>query len=200
VAEHRERIEKLTRRRRWVARHHLPAPVAVRALIEFFRRALRQEKEAQLLGHHNQPSKPEWYARYWPGDYLPILTSEARGRVYSYFLMTLRLHSRTLSKPQHPERWRDPSRQSNAYQRLRCAPDALEAVGEWWLGLAPPERPWRTREEKKALNLCIRIVRFKEKDLRPRGTLLSSMKRMTRALEWENARLAESPRRGHEVR
>lgn len=187
VVEFREKLKRLKRKQRWIIRHFLPAPRAVRTLIQLFKRAIRREKEAQRIGGGKQ--KVDWYARYWPIEYLPVMKSEAAVRLYSYFLMTLRMHARTLSRPPHPERLRGAAHQSNAYQRLRCAPDALEAVGKWWLGLDRSDRPWTSPEERKALRLCARIARFKAKDLEFRGPFLGALKRHTKAMEWETKRL-----------
>ena len=192
VAEHRRMLDRMTKRRRWILRHLLPAPAAVCALIRFFtKNHERTQYNLGILHHRQSPQKVDWYARYWPALFLPIIREEERKRVYSYFLLTLRMHRATLSRPQHPDRWRDPRRRSLAHQRLRCAPDALEAVGDWWLGLAPSERSWAMPDEREALNLCARISRFKKRDLRHKGPLLRALKRENMALRWETRHLHE---------
>ncbi len=193
VAEHREMLDRMRRADRFVIRHLLPAPRAVRALIALFKRALRREERDRRILEHGVRSKVEWYATYWPCDYLPILTSEARERAYHYLLLTLKINKRAIAHPPDLDRVRGPRRRSAAHLKLSKAPEALRAVGKWWLD-SPDDRPWANPEEKKAIRLGVRISKLHDRAIRQRGPILAQMERMTRALEWETKRLEESRR------
>lgn len=197
VVAYQKTLDKIKRHDRWVLNRILPAPRIVQALIEFFKKALRVEKEREEIRPYYKPDEPKYHARYWPANYLPILRSEVRKREYRYFLMTLRMHASALSAPQHPERWQDPARKSNAYQLLSIAPDVLEAVGEWWIETDRTWCPRLTPAERKALQFCARIYRQKEKALEDKGPPLVSMSRATKTLEWMTRHLSIGGYRGN---
>jgi hypothetical protein len=182
----------MTARRRWIVRHLLPAGGAVRTLVKFFRRSIRMERELEKLGGRRR-MELEWYAQYSPTDYLSILESEALIRAYSYLLMTLRKHVKLLSEAWRPEHWLNPKRRFHAWWRHSRAPDALEAVGAWWLEVNRSRCPRRSRHETKALRLCTRIRRLQEEVI---GSLSSGrMERFKAALTWMSAELKEDLRK-----
>lgn len=148
------------------------------------RRKRCRTKVPSDLGSRNTP-------RYEPCIYLTHLQVDARCRVYSFLLATLREHAPTLSNP--PELRGTRGRYDAESRRFRAA-KALQTVGAWWIDERGARRIPVTRSQRDALDLCARIMRLTRPDFRAPDAASRAMSVSTAALGWENRQWAKELR------
>lgn len=183
VLELHRKMKAIGRRHDRVVSDLLPAPVAVRALIGYFKERLRVEGSFHRSVRLPRMD-PDWYVRYSPSSHFHSLRFEERQRMYAYLLKVLQAHAPTLSRL--PNGWRDPNHTA-VRGRVWHAPEALAAVGAWWMEVNRESvRPRVTKRERKAFELCAKIKRILSRDAEE-----INVKRFTKALEWENRMMSK---------
>lgn len=195
VLELWRKLERIGRQERWIAHHLLPAPVTVRVLVGYFKARLHFEKQIAREWAGRQED-PKWYVTHSPSSYLAILEFEARQRVYTFLLATLRANAGVISRPPDPDRWKDPARRIKTRLALARAPAALEAVGAWWIEASrASERPHVTRPQREAFELAARFRRLSLRVLTGKhGGPFMNTQRYLKALKWETRRFAKELR------
>ncbi len=164
VFECRRLMDKMQRRQDRVVRRYIPATTTVRTLIRYFRGRLRLEK-AILRSDTRRKMEVDWYAKYSPSSYMITMDYEARHRVFAFLIMTLREHASKFSRRPDPAKWHDPQRQASERARFWHAPDALKAVGRWWIEVNRESiRPYVTKKERKAFETCAAVWRLLDKN------------------------------------
>lgn len=169
---------------------HFPIGSETRTLLAYFRSRLKFEK-AVLRSFEARRMDLDWYVKYSPKSYMPIMEYEARHRVYSFLIMALRTHASAFARRPDHRKWNHPKLRYRERNRFTHATDALDAVGVWWIEWNKGRiRPHVTRPQRRAFETCARIHR-----ILARGTRNvhedAFTKRFTAYLEWETRRLNE---------
>lgn len=158
-------IERHRRDHDRIVRRYFPAIPVVHTLIRFFKTRLRIEK-ALCKTIEVRRMDEEWYVKYSPNSFLGIMECEARFRVYGFLILALKAHAAAFSRRPDPEKFSDPRRRAGERGRFWRAPDALKAVGSWWIKANHEAvRPCVTPKERRAFELCAQIYRLSTKNL-----------------------------------
>lgn len=189
VTESRQIMAKMTRRRDRVVRRYLPATAAVQTLLGYFRGRLKIEKEA-FKEDTRRRMDVDWYAKFSPRGYVVNIEYQARMDAYAFLIKTLSVHAPVLGTSSDPEKMKDPKQRHAERRRFWHAPDALAAVGGWWIKANyGPIKPYVTKKERKAIGMCVRVYRLLEKGP-PVGTL-KFIRRFSAYLEWSTKQMKE---------